>query len=113
MVNKPQEALLARFERIYATVEQSAIGRWILGINIVVTIFMAGAVSLGVILLSLIERQVVTGLATAAVAFIGSVVTNAVESYRVRKQTSSLDVLKRRLKHGYWTILEQSQLSRR
>jgi membrane protein YdbS with pleckstrin-like domain len=111
-MTRPYDALHARFERFFSVVEQSRAGRWILGINVIVTIFMAGAVSLGVVLISIIERQVVTGLAGAAIAFVGSVVTNAVESHRVRKRAFSHEVLNRKLKHGYWMIVEQSQLYR-
>jgi len=109
---KPQAAALQdRFERIFATIHGSRLGRWFLGINVVVALLMAGAVSVGVVFVTILEREFVGG-AVAAVAFGVSMITNAFESYQRTKRPTSLAVLKMRMKEAYRAAVENANLYR-
>jgi hypothetical protein len=108
-----ENALRQRFERIFSAIHSSRFGRWLFGINVVIAMMMAGAISVGVIFVALVEREIVGGVLAGLAAFLVSMMTNAYESYQRTKRPSSNPVLKQAIKTAYRDAVERSNLCKR
>ncbi len=115
MISKRQskDAILHdRLARAFSAIQRSRFGRWLFGINVVVAAMMAGAVSAGVVLITLVEREVIGSVVAAGVALGVSAITNGVETYRQRPQPGSVPELKNLMKLAYRDVINRSKLCR-
>jgi len=109
---KSVEAVLReRFSLAFTVLHDSHLGRWLLGINVVVAAMMAGAVSAGVVFVTILERQAMWSVLTAGLAYGASSIINGIEAYRSTRGPDASG-LRRRMKLAYREIVDRAELHR-
>ncbi len=100
-----------RLDTVMTFVEKLHIGRWLLGLNVILASLLAGIISAGTVLvITIVERQIAGGF-VAALAVGVSMGMQRYEVYRRSRSDAPLRIVGNKVKGAYRQVLLQSKLA--